>query len=662
MTKHAKIALVETGVHTLIALKQLIKSPRNVRKVPHTKDAIEAYAASFAAKGILQNLVVEPEIDEGGVPTGRYLVTIGEGRRLGQCLRVERGEITDDELIPCVIDTLNNPEEISLDENVTREAMHPADQFDAFRKLNEEGGHSAEDIAARFGVSARIVKQRLRLGAVSPRLMQDYRDDKLTLEQLTAFCVSDNHARQEAVYEGLASWHREPYYIRRMMTEATVNSDDRRAKLVGIEPYEKAGGRVTRDLFSEDDGGYFEDAVLLEKLAVQHLTDVAASIQAAEGWKWAEAYIDFPYQAGMRRAFQKVVEISVDETATLRKAKADLSALSEEYEDFHELPDEVDVEMTNLEIEIARIHALAHAYDPADIARAGVIVSLLHDGRPKIERGLIRAEDWDADAQVATEDGEDDPKDEGGDGGDFRDDQETGGDETPELASPRLSDAFIRDLTAHRTVAIRLALGEQPELAARALAHLLVLDTFYAKRDGSCLEIRPTSTDLAGWMEDYSQSSAVEAIQVRHDAWAERLPQPEALWPYVLAMDPEDLGLLIAHCVALTVNVVRQPFGIRTAEAFGNDLATSLALDVGAHWRPTARCYFSRVTKDHIVSAVREAVSDEAADRLSKLKKPQMAEAAEQVIAPTGWLPPLMRVAPQAEVPDVVDNLPEAAE
>ena len=110
--------------------------------------------------------------------TGFYFVTIGEGRRLAQLLRVKRKEIKKTEPLRCIVDTTNDPHEVSLDENVTRENTHPADQFEAFRKLADERGFGAEDIAARFGV----VRQRLRLAAVSPKLMQVYRDGGRTLE------------------------------------------------------------------------------------------------------------------------------------------------------------------------------------------------------------------------------------------------------------------------------------------------------------------------------------------------------------------------------------------------------------------------------------------------------------------------------------------------
>jgi len=119
-------------------------------------------------QGLLQNLTVDPERDKRKRLTGYYFVTAGEGRRLGQLLRAKRKEIKKHEPIRCVVDTEHNAFEISLAENVIRTNMHPADQYEAFAKLHTEQGMAAEDIAARFGVTAAVVKQRLKVGAVSP--------------------------------------------------------------------------------------------------------------------------------------------------------------------------------------------------------------------------------------------------------------------------------------------------------------------------------------------------------------------------------------------------------------------------------------------------------------------------------------------------------------
>ena len=384
--------VAESGTERFIPLNKLKKSPKNARKTPHSEASIEAYAASIAAKGILQNLVVEPELDADGAATGFYFVTIGEGRRLAQLLRVKRKEIKKTEPIRCVIDTANDPHEISLDENVTRENMHPADQFEAFKKLAEERGFGAEEIAARFGVTPHVVRQRLRLGAVSPKLMQIYRDGDLALDQLMAFAITEDHARQEAAYERL-SYNRDASTIRRMLTETHVAATDRRAIFVGAEAYTEVGGTILRDLFTEDRGGYFEDVALLDMLVMAKLGREANALMEAEGWKWAQVFLDYPHSHGLRRTYPQAVDLSAEDQAALDAAQAEFDSLTEQHESAEELPDEVDARFGELEAEIERLEAKRQAYDPADIARCGAFVILNHDGTVRIERGFVRAED-----------------------------------------------------------------------------------------------------------------------------------------------------------------------------------------------------------------------------------------------------------------------------
>ena len=360
MTTNANTApVIDNGATVFIPLNKLKKHPKNARKTPHSEASIEAKAASIAAKGILQNLVVEPERDAEGEPTGFYLVTIGEGRRLAQLLRVKRKEIKKTEPIRCVIDTVNDPAEISLDENVSREDLSPADQFERFRELEDNRGWGAEEIAARFGVTAHVVKQRLRLGAVSPKLMQVYRDGDLTLDQLMAFAITEDHARQEQVYENL-SHNREPWIIRRDLTKTNVAATDRRAIFVGAQAYAEAGGNIIRDLFTEDRGGFYEDAALLDRLVIDKLERIASQVQEAEGWKWVSVHIDYPHAHGLRRTYPQPVQLSEDDAAAYDGAQKEYDRLSSEYESAEELPDDVDQKFGELEAEIERIDALRH--------------------------------------------------------------------------------------------------------------------------------------------------------------------------------------------------------------------------------------------------------------------------------------------------------------
>ena len=645
--------VVESGTEIFIPLNKLKKSPTNARKTPHSEAAIEAYAASIAAKGILQNLVVEPELDAEGAATGFYFVTIGEGRRLAQLLRVKRKEIKKTEPIRCIIDTANDAFEISLDENVTRENMHPADQFEAFKKLAEERGLGAEEIAARFGVTPHVVRQRLRLGALSPKLMQIYRNGDLALDQLMAFAITEDHARQEAAFERL-SYNRDASTIRSMLTETHVAATDRRAIFVGAEKYTEVGGTILRDLFTDDRGGYFEDVALLDMLVVAKLGREANALMEAEGWKWAQVFLDYPHSHGLRRTYPRQVELSAEDQAALDAVKGEFDSLTAQHESDEELPDEVDARFGELEAEIERLEAKRLAYDPANIARCGAFVILNHDGTVRIERGFIRAEDEKPEPETHAVSGEG----QGGDtvnenGGSVPNDAPVGEsldgeDEEADDHKP-LSDILIRDLTAHRTLGLRLALSEQPEVAIVAVTHALSAQIFYRGADAHVLDIRPASTVLASHADGIEDTKAGKAWADHHANWAAHMPRNVSdLWTFVRELDHDSRMALFAHCVGLTVNAVKLPMERKPrAIATADRLAEAVSLDMTAHWVPTARTYFGRVTKPRILAAVREAVSIEAAERMANMKKQDMAEAAEQLLVATGWLPALMRT-PQA--------------
>lgn len=675
MTTKAKTETVpENGETAFIPLNKLKKHPKNARKTPHSEASIEAKAASIAVKGILQNLVVEPERDSEGEPTGCYLVSIGEGRRLAQMLRVKRKEIKKTEPIRCVIDTANDAAEISLDENVTRENLHPADEFERFRELSEDRGWGAEEIAARFGTSAHVVKQRLRLGAVSPKLIQVYRDGGLTMDQLQAFAITDDHARQEQVFENL-SYNKEPWIIRRDLTACNVAASDRRAAFIGPEAYVEAGGHIIRDLFTEDRGGFYEDAALLDRLVIDKLESIAAEVQQAEGWKWVSVHIDFPHAHGMRRAYPQTVELSEEDAAAYDAAQEALERLSAEWEDADvDLPDEVDLRFAELEAEIERIDAKRHTYDPDEVARGGVFVVLSHDGEARIERGFIRAEDEAPEPEEA-EDCETviDGVRVNGDGEVMEDDDEGERvsaleveDEEAEEDGKPLSDSLIRDLTAHHTLALRLALGEQPDMALIAVTHALVAQTFYrGGGEAHCLEIRPISASLGGHADGIEDTADAKALADRHAGWAADMPRDVAdLWGFIAGLDHASVMALFAHCASQTVNALKLPWeqNKRHAHVTADKLARAVALDMTAHWTPTVRAYLGRVTKAQILAAVREAVGDEAAERIADSKKPEMAEAAEQLLAGTGWLPPLLRTERPARLTDAQTEIPAMAE
>ena len=131
--------------------------------------------------------------------------------------------------------------EISLAENVLREAMHPDDQCAGFAALIEKG-MTVEEVAARFSVTPAVLRQRLKLAGVSPKLRSLYRKGEMTLDHMMALAISDDHTAQEAAWAALPDWHRDPAALKRALTDGTLSADDRLARFVGIEAYLAAGG------------------------------------------------------------------------------------------------------------------------------------------------------------------------------------------------------------------------------------------------------------------------------------------------------------------------------------------------------------------------------------------------------------------------------------
>ena len=237
---------------------------------------------------------------------------------------------------------------------------------------------SEEDIAARYFVSVSTVKQRLKLASVSQKLLDLYAEDAITLDQLMAFTVSTDHARQEQVWEAIEhSWSKEPYQIRRMRTENTVRASGRRVRFVTIEACEAAGGTVLRDLFPDDDGGWIEDVALFEGQVGEKLTAEAETI-AEEGWEWISVASDFPYghTNGLQALTGTPVDLTDEERATREALREEFDRLEGEYARADELPDEVDEQLG----EIEAFEDRPKQYDSAEIGRAGAFVSIGHDG------------------------------------------------------------------------------------------------------------------------------------------------------------------------------------------------------------------------------------------------------------------------------------------
>ncbi|MDK4732070.1 ParB/RepB/Spo0J family partition protein [Rhizobium sp. CNPSo 3490] len=640
-----------------IPFNKLILSEQNVRRVK-AGVSIEDLAEDIARRGLLTSLNVRAQVDDDGNETGFYRIPAGGRRYRALELLVSRKRLAKTAGIPCIVSSGETPEaEDSLAENVQRVDLHPLDQYRAFQTLREQG-IGEEEIAARFFVSAGAVRQRLRLASVSPRLLELYTNEDIKLEQLMAFSITNDHVRQEQVWDTISRQQlREPYYIRRLLTETTVRASDRRSVYVGIAPYEAAGGVVMRDLFEQDNGGWLQDPALLEQLALEKLTADAEALKAAEGWKWVEAAFDFPYghTAGLRRFYGHQAEMTEEETARYRSLKAEYDDLDAAYAEADEPCEETEHRLEELGNELDRLNGRPYVFDPQDVARGGVFISLGAGGELKIERGFVRQEDepqpetMGAEADISRSDFAHDVTGSSSTGGATLDGRAVAGDEPDEGddAIRPISDRLLVDLTATRTVALRNALANNPAVAFIAVLHAFVLKTFYHYGSDTCLELTLQS---AGFSQTEGLSDTVWASEIdqRQEAWGQDLPKlPEELWDFLVALDEVSRLALFAHCASLSLNAVIEPWNKRTrAVAHADQLARAVGFDMAdAGWAPTVGAYLGRVTKAQILQAVREAKGEQPARLIGHLKKVDMAREAERLLDGSGWLPEPLRMA-----------------
>ena len=661
-----------------IPFDKLVLSQSNVRRTK-AGVSIGELAADIVRRTLLQSLNVRPLLDGDGNETGMFEVPAGGRRYRALELLVKQKRLAKDAPVPCVVRTPAltgaSAEEDSLAENIFREQLHPLDQFRGMKALIDQGS-DVDSVAAHFMTTPAVVRQRLRLASVSPKLHEVYAEDGMSLEQLMAFAVSEDHARQEQLWDLLTnSWNKQPAFIRSRLTEQTVRATDRRVKFIGVDAYVAAGGNVMRDLFEDDDGGWLQDVGLLDQLVAEKLGAEGERI-GAEGWKWVAVALDFAYGQfdGLREIEGVEVPITPDEQARIEALTAEGEALEAEYDNAADTPADVSARIEAIDEELASLLERPTVYDPIEMARAGAFVSLDHDGPLYVERGYVRPEDEPVpDGQEAIEDGGEPakvygpqlPSDTGQRG------LLTPGGEAPETDAEDAEDGIIKplperlvgELTAHRTIALRDALAGSPATAFAAVLHAMVLSVFhYASRE-SCLGIsidRATFPHQAPGMKD---SASALSIAARHESWKERLPKSDRdLWDALVALDGDDQAALFAHCAAYGVNALWEAAprydngristqGVQRRIEHSNVLARAVGLDmVGAGWKPTVDNYLGRVTKPRILEAVTEAKGEQTAGLIDHLKKGDMAREAERLLDDSGWLPEPLRT-PAVELP-----------
>ena len=659
-----------------IPLDRLERSPANVRRTEAGKGALAELKASIAAHGLLENLVVrsagpggDPGTGPGQAPgtgpgqaPGEHYAVIAGARRLAALNDLAReGAVAADHPVPCRVIENGVPDtELSLAENVVRVAMHPADQVQAFGALALAGA-SVADIAARFGISERIVEQRLRLGSAAPELLDAYRDDRIDLETLKAFAVTTDRQRQLAVWERVRDQGYRPtaWQIKRMLTEDRVPADSALARFVGVEAYVAAGGPVLRDLFADEreHGVWLEDPALLTQLAMDRLQVLADEL--ATRWKWAEARLDVEWSdlARFGRVRPTPVRPTGEEQAEIERLHARRGELADIDEDAW--TEELEREGEAIEARLAEIEAAVKVravFRPEDIAISGCIVTVGNDGTLGLVQGLVRPEDVPADTGPAASGA---PARDGGGQDDGQ--QAASGIQAPAIAGPAMPPARPDpEAAARKEAGVGIGLADDLRASRTALVKAHLAADFGAAFDLALFQMgravfasgyRDQALDIAvretpdrpplrvndDAFGDWSPGEAMLADRssLRFD-WLEIDDDGES-FAALRALPEVDKEQLFAACVARTVKgqLAFEPGARPELEA----TIARLDIDFAAHVRPTAGMFWSRIRKDRMLSVAREVLGVEWAHAHRKDKKAALAAAMETAFAKSDPVP-----------------------
>lgn len=655
-----------------VPLAALVASPLNVRR--YSSGQVEELAALIDSQGLLHNLVVTRQTRRlargrgdckgGGSTRVRFAVAAGERRRRALLLLQARGRLPKDHEVLCELVPPERALEVSIAENSGREPLHPADEFDAFKAMIDEG-KGIEDVAARFGVSVLTVQRRLKLATLSPKLLALYRQDRINLDQLMALTLSDEHAVQEAAWFGVPQWEQSASAIRRRLTAGEVEAaGSALVRFVGIEAYELAGGAVKRDLFDTEQGRFVCDPALLQRLASEKLEAIAETVRG-EGWGWVEVRIDVDHQAlrqltpadcDLRKPDASERRELSELTQRSRELVRQSDSLQEHEEGWQQEAELIDLEERDIAARQRAIQQGMRVWAPAIKAVAGVIVTVGREGDAEVIRGLLRDSDRkviaasraraQAAARRATAGDPPPDADHTGVSGDG-DDQGGSAATTPEPAVPQraeFSEAMTRRLAAHRTLALQVMLSRNTPVAVVALAHALALRVFGDdyRRTGAALQITAQASvhALTAAADDLKTAPAWLAFDTAQDAWIERLPQDRSAWfAWLLELPQAELLDLLAMCAASTVSAL--PSTGTALEA--NALAVAVGLDMADWWTPTAEGFLNHVSKAQIVQALKEAAPGLTADGVESMKKDVLVNTASARLAGKRWLPTPLR-------------------
>ena len=236
-----------------VRLGDLGLAKENLRYAEPADDGVAQLAETILAAGV----VIPPIVRPGRKGEEPFMALDGRRRRLGLLLLRDRGDITDDFEVECLLaETKAQQAAAIVLPNTEHAPVHVADVIVAIGRLRKAKMDTTA-IAKALGYAELEIKRLEALAAVHPSVLTALRKGKLTLKQVRLFARLPDKKQQAEIAQTALDGYFQDYQIRAVVEGGRATADDPRFILVGMDRYLAAGGRVSSDLFGE-----LPDAVL----------------------------------------------------------------------------------------------------------------------------------------------------------------------------------------------------------------------------------------------------------------------------------------------------------------------------------------------------------------------------------------------------------------
>ena len=627
---------------TTLTHAKLRLSESNVRKA-NGDAGLEALAASIAEHGLLQPLIVSPSAGKKTL----YDVHAGGRRWRAIGLLIERGVLQKDYAIDVRLGENEDAaaREISLAENLIREAMTPADEARAYRDI-VDGGADAEAVARRFGVTVRHVQGRLRLADLAEPIFAALAAGEITLDVAMAYGSTGDRERQAAAWERLStSWQADnPQAIRRAIAEESLSADHPIARFLGEAEYVACGGRIERDLFAAEGEGRWLDGDLAMDLAAKKLAHEAEVAELGSKLAWVKptlaTHVTYDETKDLHAYWPRRAEPSAEAQARMDEISDRMTEITE----ILEAPDEGDdvealeAECNALDAEHDRLADTDLLIPEEDKPNVGTFLVLGKDGQPRL------LETFYTSAKPARR-----PSASGESVGDV----DIEGDEpAPSTSLPRsLEEQMAKD----RRDVLALHIAHDPALALDLAIFSLARDHagHFGYSDTGCT-IRITDRNEPSGLTGIPASAAVTELEQQRASLPNDWASEEDSFASFLAFRSLDDGVKAGWLAYAVSQSLKASLASGThACTFQSRLGAEIGIDMAQHWRPGAENFFDRIKKAQTLSILGD-FDPEIALRYAAAKKTELATAAARLCSGDTIIEPEIKAKALAWVPDAM--------